>query len=274
MGFTMKKIGVILTTALGLSLGLDSLLSRVEAQDNTREPQCDPVSILETGSGFGRCNYGEGRSYIGSFNNFLPNGRGVLTLNDGTRYEGEFRGGLPNGRGRLIRPDDSRYEGVFDDGAIRQGTAFYTNGDRFEGSFSGIARTENVTALVRVGTTLDREPILETRQVERIFFSSQPDGDGRYIFANGNRFEGEFFAGQPLGQGTFRHSTGTTCTGFFFTNNFDAKNATCTYGDGRRYVGELRQARPHGTGTMTFPDGRQVVGAFRDGQPVSFSGFR
>jgi hypothetical protein len=269
----MRKIGVILTTALGLSFGLHGLLSRVEAQEDIREPQCDPVSILETGSGFGRCNYGERRSYIGSFNNFLPNGRGVLTLTNGTRYEGEFRDGFPNGRGRLIRPDDARYEGIFEDGAIRQGTAFYTNGDRFEGSFSRVPRTENITALVPVGRTLQGERILERRQVERVFFSSQPDGDGRYVFANGNRFEGEFFAGQPFGEGTFRHSTGTTCTGFFYTNNFDANNATCTYDDGRRYVGELRQGRPHGTGTMRFPDGRQVVGAFRDGQPVSFSGY-
>ncbi|MCC5898999.1 MAG: MORN motif-containing protein [Phormidium sp. BM_Day4_Bin.17] len=270
----MKKLYVVLTTALGLSFGLNGLLFRVQAQDDVREPQCDPVSILQTGSGFGRCNYGEGQSYIGSFSDFLPNGRGVLTLSDGTRYEGEFREGFPNGRGRLIRPDDSRYEGVFENGAIRQGTAFYTDGTRYEGSFSGVRRTENVTSLVPVGRTLQGEPILERREIERIFSSSQPDGDGRYFFANGNRFEGEFFAGQPFGRGTFRHSTGTTCTGFFFTNNFDAKNATCTYGDGRRYVGELRQARPHGTGTMTFPDGRQVVGAFRAGQPVSFSGFR
>ncbi|MFO8040301.1 MAG: MORN motif-containing protein [Sodalinema sp.] len=269
----MNKLSAVLTPLLGFSLWIGVLPLRGQAQEDIRDPQCDPAFLLDTGSGYGRCNYGEGRSYIGSFSDFLPNGRGILTLVDGTRYEGEFKDGLPDGRGRLIRPDDSRYEGIFREGAIREGTAFYTNGDRYEGSFSGVPRTENVTTLVPVGTTLQGEPILETEQVERIFFSSQPDGDGRYVFANGNRFEGEFFAGQPFGRGTFRHSTGTTCTGFFYTTNFDANNATCTYGDGRRYVGELRQGRPHGTGTMRFPDGRQVVGAFRDGQPVSFSGY-
>lgn len=269
----IKRLSVILTSLAGLGFWINLPSSRVQAQDDLREPQCDPASLLDTGSGHGRCDYGNNRSYIGSFNDFLPNGRGIFTLSDGTRYEGEFRDGLPNGRGRLILPDDARYEGQFVNGSIREGTAFYTNGDRYEGSFGGIPRTETTVDSVRVGTTPDGRAIIGVSEVERIFFSSQPDGNGRYVFANGNRFEGEFFAGKPFGRGTFRHSTGTTCTGFFFTNNFDANNATCTYGDGRRYVGELRQGRPHGTGTMTFPDGRQIAGAFRAGQPVSFSGY-
>lgn len=269
----MKKYAILVASLLGLGFGFEISPHPGLAQD-LRNPQCSPASLLDSGVGYGRCNYGEGRSYIGSFSDFLPNGRGIYTLGDGTRYEGEFRNGLPHGRGRLILPDDARYEGRFVEGSIREGTAFYTNGDRYQGSFGGVSRTETVTDLVPTGRRTTRgEMILDTQDIERVFFVSQPDGDGEYIFSNGNRFQGEFFAGTPFGRGTFRHSTGTTCTGYFFTNDFDANNATCTYGDGRRYVGELRQGRPHGTGRMTFPDGRQVVGAFRAGQPVSFSGY-
>ncbi|WP_017659294.1 MORN repeat-containing protein [Baaleninema simplex] len=261
--------------AVGLSsLSAIAFTLSAEAQEGVRNPQCLPASILETGSGYGRCNYGPGISYIGTYSDYLPNGRGIYTLSDGTRYEGEFVDGALEGQGRLILPSDARYEGVFRNGAIRQGTAFYPNGDRYEGQFGVTSRTEVVTENIIVDLNVAGRPILEPRETTRQFDRSQPDGQGTYTFANGNRFVGEFFAGEPFGQGTFYHSTGTVCEGYFYTRNFDAENATCNYPDGRRYVGELRQARPHGTGTMTLQDGRTIPGAFRAGQPVNFSGYQ
>ncbi|HIK32728.1 MAG TPA: MORN motif-containing protein [Oscillatoriales cyanobacterium M59_W2019_021] len=263
----MNKLSLLALLAAGL--GAIAPSEAIAQDTSTREPQCDPPNLV---NGFGQCNYGEGFSYIGNFQNGSPNGRGTLTK-DGVRYDGEFVNGLPEGEGRLILPDDSRYEGEFSRGAIIFGAAIYANGDRYEGGFTQISRTEQVTTTVRVGTTLDGEPLLDQAQVERTFYSSQPDGSGRYIFANGNRFEGEFFAGEPYGGGTFYHTTGTTCTGYFFTRNFDGKNCTCIYPNGDRYEGELRQARPHGTGTMIKADGTRISGAFRNGQPVSYSGY-
>lgn len=243
--------------------------SSVLAQQTTREPQCNPPNVV---NGFSRCNYGEGYSYYGYFENGAPNGIGTLLIG-GSRYDGGFVDGYPQGEGRLVLPDDGRYEGIFNQGSIIEGTAFFPNGDRYEGTFTQIGRTEQLTTTVRVGFTQDGEPILDERQIERTFYSSQPDGRGRYVFANGNRFEGEFFAGEPLGLGTFYHTTGTTCNGYFFTRNFDGRSCTCTYRNGDRYDGELRQGRPHGTGTMTKADGTRISGAFRDGQPVSYSGY-
>jgi hypothetical protein len=263
----MKQLSALALIAVSLNIGI---ALPVFAQEASREPQCNPENIL---NGFGRCNYGPNFSYFGDFVNGSPNGRGILTLPSGIRYEGQFIDGSPNGEGRVIFPDDSRYEGIFQEGAIINGTAFFANGDRYEGGFTLISRTEQISATVRVGTTLDGEPVLGEKQIERTFYSSQPDGVGSYIFANGNRYEGEFFSGEPFGQGTFIHTTGTVCEGYFFTRNFDGRGATCTYRNGDRYQGELRQGRPHGTGTMIKADGRTISGAFRDGQPVSFSGY-
>ncbi|MGC9502164.1 MORN repeat-containing protein [Baaleninema sp.] len=268
-------LNIVRTVAAGLSgISAIAVTFSAYAQEDVRNPQCLPESILETGSGYGRCNYGPGISYIGTYSNYLPNGRGIYTLSDGTRYEGEFVDGTPEGQGRLILPNDARYEGMFRNGAIRQGVAFYPNGDRYEGEFGITSRTEIVTENVVVSLSVNGRPLLEPRETTRRFDSSQPDGEGSYSFSNGNRFVGEFFAGQPFGRGTFYHSTGTVCEGYFYTRNFDAENATCNYTDGRRYVGELRQARPHGTGTMTLADGTVISGAFRAGQPVSFSGYQ
>ncbi|MDY6940300.1 MAG: MORN motif-containing protein [Cyanobacteriota bacterium] len=270
----MKKLSTLVIAAIGLNAA--GLLARslpAIAQDaDTRQPQCDPPDLV---TGFGRCNYGEGKSYFGYFVDGYPNGRGTLTLQDGTRYDGDFVDGFPDGIGRLVMPDDSRYEGTFQDGAIVRGAAFFPNGDRYEGGFTLIGRTEQISVDVPVGTTLEGETVIGTRQIERTFFNSQPDGkNGRYIFANGNRYEGEFFAGEPFGLGTFFHSTGTVCDGYFFTRNFDGRSATCVYPNGDRYEGELRQGRPHGTGTMVKADGTTISGAFRNGQPVSYSGYQ
>jgi hypothetical protein len=235
----MQKLSLVALFAMILAPGgINS--SPAIAQEGTRQPQCNPPNVL---NGFSRCNYGEGYNYYGYFQDGVANGIGTLLI-EGSRYDGEFVDGLPQGKGRLILPDDSRYEGQFSNGAIVQGSAFYSNGDRYDGTFTQLS-----------------------------FTNSQPDGRGKYTFANGNRFEGEFFAGEPLGLGTFYHTTGTTCSGYFFTRNFDGRSCTCTYRNGDRYEGELRQGRPHGTGTMVKADGTRISGAFRDGQPVSYSGY-
>lgn len=243
--------------------------SSARAQESTRQPQCNPPNVV---NGFSRCNYGENYSYYGYFENGAPNGIGTLLL-EGARYDGEFVDGYPQGQGRLVLQDDSRYEGTFSQGSIVNGAAFFPNGDRYEGGFTQISRTEEVIEQVPVRRLSTGEIILEERTVLRTFRSSQPDGRGKYVFSNGNRFEGEFFSGEPLGLGTFYHTTGTTCSGYFFTRNFDGRSCTCTYRNGDRYDGELRQGRPHGTGTMTKADGTRISGAFRDGQPVSYSGY-
>jgi len=216
------------------------------AEDIPLQFYCEP----DIYDGFARCNLETGDNYFGYLRDGRPHGRGVYVYADGNRYEGEWRNGLPHGSGRFVFNDDSRYEGTFEDGAIVYGSAIYTNGDRYTGTFQRVQF---------VGTDI---------------VSSQPSGSGSLIFANGNRYDGEFFSGDPFGLGTFTHATGTTCRGYFLNSNFDSHEATCTYTNGSSYRGELRFARPHGTGTMTRPDGTQISGAFRNGQPVSFSGYQ
>jgi hypothetical protein len=237
----MKQLSALALVAFSLNLGFAFSAIAQDLNFGVREPyQCNPPDVF---NGFGRCNYADGVSYFGYFRNGIPNGRGTFSSAGAFRYDGEFVDGLPEGEGRLILADDFRYEGAFRDGAIVQGSAFFPNGDRYDGAFTIVSGT------------------------------SQPDGKGKYTFANGNRFDGEFFAGEPFGLGKFMHTTGTVCEGYFFTRNFDGRDATCRYRNGDVYIGELRQGRPHGTGTMTRADGRTISGAFRDGQPVSFSGY-
>jgi len=39
-----------------------------------------------------------------------------------------------------------------------------------------------------------------------------------------------------------------------------------TFPDGRKHVGEFKDGKPNGQGTLTFPDGGKYVGEFKDGK--------
>ena len=66
------------------------------------------------------------------------------------------------------------------------------------------------------------------------------DGQGTFIYDNGDKYVGEFKDGRRHGQGTF------------------------TAADGDKYVGEWRDGERHGRGTASFPNGNQYVGEWKD----------
>ena len=55
-----------------------------------------------------------GAKYEGSFENGVPNGKGVLTLANGDRFEGEFVQGEIYGEGTYFFSEkNTRFEGIF-----------------------------------------------------------------------------------------------------------------------------------------------------------------
>lgn len=67
------------------------------------------------------------------------------------------------------------------------------------------------------------------------------DGQGSYVWPDGQRYAGAFRRGLRHGQGTF------------------------TWPDGRKYVGGWREGRPSGLGTRIYADGSFLVGYFDKG---------
>ena len=71
-----------------------------------------------------------GDEYNGEINNFLPNGKGIVTFQEGGKYEGDFKDGEFNGLGKT----SMGYEGSFKNGLFDgQGRITYSNGNKFEG---------------------------------------------------------------------------------------------------------------------------------------------
>jgi len=64
----------------------------------------------------------------------------------------------------------------------------------------------------------------------------------------------------------------STSQGFIFLKKKNVNGESKWFEDGDeendgKYVGEIENGKPNGTGSITFPDGRKHVGEFKDGKP-------
>jgi hypothetical protein len=153
------------------------------------------------------------------------NGRGTIAYVDGSRYEGRFSAGKPNGAGTFYYPNGERYNGEFRNGVPHgKGVLYQTNGKMQEGYWN---------------------------EGEYLGTQSQPDkgciegdcanGNGTYIFKEGDRYLGTFRNGLPHGRGTV------------------------FYANGERYEGDMEYAKFNGYGTLFMEDGTEVSGYWKDG---------
>ena len=121
-------------------------------------------------------------------------------------------GNCNNGKGTFMSQDGTKYEGEWENGKKTQGTTYYTNGDKYVGSYLNNAR----------------------------------HGEGAYYYKSGNRFEGIFVKGKKV-KGIFYYEDNSRYEGQFEN---DKKHGTGTmyYADGRveeglwqddKYIDEL-----------------------------------
>lgn len=174
------------------------------------------------------------------------NGSGIMVYSSGARYVGEFRNGAREGLGTCFYTDGSNYQGNW-----RQ--------DRPEGA--GIKTFSD--GMVKKGYwrqgILDREDPALTLQIDGkanhltggCIAGNCLNGNGNYIYANGDIYIGDFVNGRRQGIGV------------------------CYYANRSEYKGRWVADMPDGRGTMTYADGRSQTGIWKmgrlneaQGQPV------
>ncbi|XP_077427017.1 alsin isoform X2 [Vanacampus margaritifer] len=81
----------------------------------------------------------KGEKYIGTWQDNMRQGTGVVVTQFGLYYEGSFKDNKMMGTGILLSEDDTSYEGEFSDDWTLNGKGVLTmaNGDYLEGSFNG-----------------------------------------------------------------------------------------------------------------------------------------
>jgi hypothetical protein len=104
-----------------------------------------------------------------------------------------------------------------------------------------------------------------------------PEGNGRYMSADGAIFSGQFRKGQPHGNGSFRPSsfkaTGPSANddeAFYYEGEYRSGlphgKGKCCYRGGITYDGDWKAGRRDGHGTITYPNNSHYTGGFRRGQ--------
>ena len=91
------------------------------------------------------------------------------------------------------------------------------------------------------------------------------DGQGTYMWGDGDRYEGEWKNSKMHGYGAHTWPDGRKYVGEFKDDIWDGQG-THTLHDGGKYSGGWRDGKKHGQGTYTFSDGDKYVGEWEWGK--------
>ena len=98
------------------------------------------------------------------------------------------------------------------------------------------------------------------------FANDRPDGRGKYQFANGDSYDGEVKLGVIIGRGTYLAKSGDVFEGSFYGGKPHGVGIY-RFSTGDRYEGEMDQGKPQGRGRYYSKNGDRVEAPFVDGKP-------
>ena len=155
----------------------------------------------------------------------------------------------------LTFADGSIYRGAMRGASLHGKGEYVSKAFKYEGEFSeGLKQGEGIY----VWENGDR--------YQGRFASDRPDGSGKYQFANGDAYEGEVKLGIIAGRGSYISKNGDVFDGSF-SNGKPHGVGVYRYSSGDRYEGEMDMGRPHGRGRYYSKNGDRFDVAFVDGKP-------
>ena len=209
-------------------------------------------------------------------------------------YTGTLRNGLFDGNGTIAFADGARLTGEFLKGRFSGGLDFTSAGGwRFEGNFFD-GRPSGAFFLPDVTATVSREDAAAFASPKGWEYAGGigergQNGEGRFVFLNGESYTGAFLLGLAEGRGVYRGADGgviyegewkaglyhgqgryTPAGGKYvyegaFESGFPHGWAAYSEGGALRYSGEFVGGVPEGQGVYYSPRGWTYEGGFRNG---------
>ncbi len=194
-----------------LVLGLSLFLFNI-----TMNAQCTSGNCMD---GKGTYVFKSGAKYVGSFKSGEIHGVGTLYYSDGRRYSGQWSKRYQNGRGLMTYPNGKAVKGIW-------------KGGEYYGT-EGIAKVDLPSI---------KNDIVEVQ-------NGCVDGDcdngyGRYVYADGTKYEGKFSNGKKNGFGS------------------------CWFNNGEFYMGNWKDNYHHGKGTKYLTSGDSLAGNWTLGEYI------
>ncbi|HET7400963.1 MAG TPA: caspase family protein [Usitatibacter sp.] len=152
-------------------------------------------------------------------------------------------------------------EVTFPDGAIYRGGV---QGARMHGKGEYIAKSFRYSGEFRDGVKEGQGTYVwdNGNRYEGPFAHDQPNGFGKYTFANGDVYTGEMRDGALTGRGSYATRGGDVLEGTF-ANGVQEGVGTLRLASGDRYEGEIRDGKADGKGTYYFANGDRYEGDIR-----------
>ena len=220
-----------------------------------------------------------GAKYVGEFLNGQKHGQGVEILDDGRKYEGGFKNGNFDGKGVLSFPDGDKFVGEYKDGKPDgPGVDIYANGDMYEGEYKNGKRHGQVVVTRTNGDKCKYTYVNGVRQgkaeaqitengmkiiYELNFKNDDLEKNGKIKYPNGNVYEGEIDlkTWKPVpGKGGFILNNGKWIGKL--NNNLPNGYGEFHYDNGDIYIGEMKEGKRVGNGSIKYSDGSMAQGNF------------
>ena len=149
-------------------------------------------------NGNGKMIYNDGRIYEGDWSKGNKEGNGCLTWPDGSKYWGQFKNDMINGEGEFNWANGYYYKGEIKEDAFNgYGTLKGKKGSIYTGNFKGGAFHGSGKFIWNSNDKSNKEKYIGD------YCYGKKEGYGRYIFSNGDIYEGEWFNNRPHGQGQY-----------------------------------------------------------------------
>lgn len=151
-------------------------------------------------NGFAKMQYRGDSYYEGYVKNSHPDGYGLFQNKEGHLYKGEWKHGVKHGKGIYRYPDGSSYSGFFLNNS-KHGPGIFTWRD---GTNLNVRWSEDEPNGSGILTLSDGMRLSGIYKNGRIF-----EGNGAFIYPNGNVYIGSWRLGKREGFGIFKDELGT-----------------------------------------------------------------
>lgn len=188
-----------------------------------------------------------------------------IKFKNGNIYNGNWNENIQmDGYGKLILKNENVLaEGVWDEGILKEGRIFLSNGDIYEGEIKNSTFNGKGKLIGKDGTFYEGE-----------FKNGFKNGYGKIIYPDNSVYMGNFNEDNLDGKGEFEWKDGFVYKGNFKKNKLNGKGKITNKKSGSNYEGDFNNNYFEGKGKFNFKSGSSYEGEFkvnkRDGKGTYF----
>ncbi|MBP7377201.1 MAG: hypothetical protein KA956_12065 [Pyrinomonadaceae bacterium] len=242
--------------------------------------------LLDKRHGIGRCAYANGDIYYGNWVNNNRDGKATYYFKDGSYYIGFWKNNLQHGEGKYYnKKTDNTISGTWKDGvspnapapkptpSTTTGQMTFEGGAKYDDAVPTAKPIASTTTKCLSGNCLNgfgKYLFANGNTYEGYFVNGRGSGKGKVINTDGSSYVGDFVNGKMEGRGIFLSANGNTYDGMWVNNVRSGQAAQTVKKSGEVYVGQFANDKRNGKGKVTYTNGDTYDGDWvnnlREGQ--------